>query len=186
MFSDIASLDGSASGECGLLAVSDAEDRPGMSKILRPRLDKCPDLTDIYLQAEARIETRAVSEMRLLSVDTNAAMWNDCFKEHASREDTCILPHFEVHEKKLGLCWQQSLSCTACHYKSRMYKLCSEVNTGSRCQKPCAPNVAIHVGLHDSQTQSCDTFWPQQTRLPQVEVGCKSHPIGLPQFLLSP
>ena len=84
--------------------------------------------------------------MRLLSVDKNAAMWNDCFKEHASREDTCILPHFEVHEKKFGLCWQQSLSCTACHYKSRMYKLYSEVNTGSRGQKPCAPNVAIHVG----------------------------------------
>ena len=75
---------------------------------------------------------------------------NDCFKEHASREDTCILPHFEVHEKKFGLCWQQSLSCTACHYKSRMYKLYSEVNTGSRGQKPCAPNVAIHVGLQDT------------------------------------
>ena len=88
--------------------------------------------------------------MRLLSVDKNAAMWNDCFKEHASREDTCILPLFEVHKKKFGLCWQQSLSCTACHYKSRMYKLYSEVNTGSRGQKPCAPNVAIHVGLQDT------------------------------------
>ena len=56
----------------------------------------------------------------------------------------------EVHKKKFGLCWQQSLSCTACHYKSRMYKLYSEVNTGSRGQKPCAPNVAIHVGLQDT------------------------------------
>ena len=57
-----------------------------------------------------------------------------------------------VHEKKFVLCWQQSLSCTACHYKSRMYKLYSEVNTGSRGQKPCAPNVAIHVGLQDTTT----------------------------------
>ena len=134
----------------GLLAVSDAEGRPGTSKILRPQLDQCPDLTDIYLQADVQTDIHSVSEMRLLSVYKNAAMWNDCFKEHASREDTCIFPHFEVHEKKFGLCWQQSLSCTACHYKSRMYKLYSEVNTGSRGQKPCAPNAAIHVGLQDT------------------------------------
>ena len=134
----------------GLLAVSDAEGRPGTNKILRQQLDQCPDLTNIYLQADVQTDIHAVSEMRLLSVDKNAAMWNDCFKEHASREDTCILPHFEVHENKVGLCWQQSLSCTACHYKSRMHKLYSEVNTCSRGQKPCAPNVAIHVGLQDT------------------------------------
>ena len=50
-------------------------------------------------------------------------MWNDCFEEHNSREDTCILPHFEIHEQKFGLCWHQSLSCATCHY---MY---SEVDT---------------------------------------------------------
>ena len=55
--------------------------------------------------------------------------------------------HIEVHENTFGLCWQQLLSCTACHYKSRMYKLHSEVNTG---QKPSAPNVATHVGLQDT------------------------------------
>ena len=38
----------------GLLAVSDAEGRPGTSKILRPQLDQCPDLTDIYLQADVQ------------------------------------------------------------------------------------------------------------------------------------
>ena len=47
----------------GLLAVSDAEGRPGMSKILRPQLDQCPDLTDIYLQADIQTDTHAVSEM---------------------------------------------------------------------------------------------------------------------------
>ena len=36
----------------GLLAVADTECRPGISKSLRPRLDKCPDLTYISLQAE--------------------------------------------------------------------------------------------------------------------------------------
>ena len=172
----------------GLLAVSDAEGRPGTSKILRPQLDQCPDLTDIYLQADVQTDTHAVSGMRLLSVDKNAAMWNDCFKEHASREDTCILPHFEVHEKKIGLCWQQSLSCTACHYKSRMYKLYSEVNTGSRGQKPCAPNVAIHVGLQDTTMGNTKLrhILPTTNTPPQVEAGCKGHPTGLPQLLLSP
>ena len=33
---------------------------------------------------------------------------------------------------------------------SHKYKLYSEVYTGSRGQKPYAPNVAIHVGLQDS------------------------------------
>ena len=84
----------------GLLAVSDAEGRPGMSKILRPQLDQCPDLTDIYLQAHVHTDTHAVSEMRLLSVNKNASMWNDCFKEHASREDTCILPHTEYDRRR--------------------------------------------------------------------------------------
>ena len=52
---------------------------------------------------------------------------------------------------------------------------------GSPGQKPCAPNKAIDVGL-----RSCDTFWPQQTRLTQVEVVCKTHPTGLSLSLLSP
>ena len=77
-----------------------SESWQGMSNILRPRLNKCPDLTGIYLQAETQTETHAVSEMRLLSVDKNAAMYDDCFKEHASREDTCIFSHFAVPEKK--------------------------------------------------------------------------------------
>ena len=75
---------------------------PGTSKILRPQLDQCPDLTDIYLQADVQTDTHAVSEMRLLNVDKNAAMWNDCFKSMLAERDTCILPHFEVHEKKFG------------------------------------------------------------------------------------
>ena len=71
----------------GLLAVSDAEGRPGTSKILRPQLDQCPDLTDINLQADVQTDTHAVSEMRLLSVDKNAAMWN-----HAFMQKTYVLP----------------------------------------------------------------------------------------------
>ena len=58
----------------------DADDTRGNSKILRPQLDQCPDLTDSYLQAE---DTRRVSEMRLLNLQKNMTMWNECFTEHA-------------------------------------------------------------------------------------------------------
>ena len=71
-----------------LQAVSHAEGRPGLSKILQAQHDICPYLTYIYLQAAAQTETHTVSEMRLLSAKKKAAMWDDCFKEHASRENT--------------------------------------------------------------------------------------------------
>ena len=87
----------------GLLAVSDAEVGQARAKFYRPQLDQCPDLTDIYLQADEQADTHAVSKMRLLSVDKSAAMWNDCFKEHASREDTCIF-HTSKYMRKNLVC----------------------------------------------------------------------------------
>ena len=137
----------------GLLAVSDAEGQPGMSKILRPQLDQCPDLTDIYLQADEQADTHAVSKMRLLSVDKSAAMWNDCFKEHASREDTCILPHFEVHEKKFVL-YSLSLQVTyvqtvfrSTHWQSWSETVCS------KCSHPCR-TTRYNDGKHKVATHS--------------------------------
>ena len=52
---------------------------------------------------QAWIDIEAVSEMHLLSVEKNGAKWNDFVKECASGEDTCILPHLEIHEKKFCL-----------------------------------------------------------------------------------
>ena len=72
----------------GLLTLPDADGVCGNSKILRPRSDKCPDLTDSYLQTE---ETGGVSEMRLLNMQKNVAMWNECFTEHA-KNTTCTSP----------------------------------------------------------------------------------------------
>ena len=46
----------------GLLTVPDADGVCGNSKILRPRSDKCPDLTDSYLQTE---EIHGVSSQQL-------------------------------------------------------------------------------------------------------------------------
>ena len=87
----------------GLLAVSDAEGRPGTSKILRPQLDQCPDLTDIYLQADVQTDTHAVSEMRLLSVEKNAAMWNDCFKSMLA-EKAHVFFHTSKYMRKNLVC----------------------------------------------------------------------------------
>ena len=131
----------------GLLTVPDADGVCGNSKILRPRPDKCPDLTDSYLQTE---ETDGVSEMRLLNMQKNVAMWNECFTEHATNT-TCISPQLEVHnERQVGLCWKMSLHCLHCEYQSGMHKLYTEVDTGSCGQKPATSNVALHVGLQDS------------------------------------
>ena len=111
----------------GLLTVPDADGICGNSKILLPRLDQCPDLADSYLQAE---ETGGVSEMCLLSMQKNVAMWNECFAEHANNK-TCT-SHFEVQDKKqVGLYWKTSLRCIHSEYQSGLYKLYAEVYTGS-------------------------------------------------------
>ena len=54
----------------------------------------------------------------------------------------------------------------------------------SKCSLPCR-TTRYRTRYNDGNT-SCDTFCPQQTHLPQVEAGCKGHPTGLPQLLLSP
>ena len=101
----------------GLVTVSDADGICGNSKILRPRPDQCPDLTDSYLQTE---ETRGVSEMRLLNMQKNMAMWNKCFTKHA-KNTTCTSPQLEVHdERRVGLCWKRPLHFLHCEYQSGM------------------------------------------------------------------
>ena len=87
----------------GLLAVSDTEGRPGTSKILRPQLDQCPDLTDIYLQADVQADTHAISEMRLLSVDKNAAMWMIALKSMLA-ERTHVFFHTSKYMRKNLVC----------------------------------------------------------------------------------
>ena len=131
----------------GLLTVPDAAGICGTGKILRPQPSQCPDLTDSYLQTE---EIDGVSEIRLLNMQKNVAMWNECFTEHA-KNTTCTSPQLEVHnERQVGLCWKMSLHCLHCEYQSGMYKLYTEVDIGSCDQKPATSNVALHVGLQDS------------------------------------
>lgn len=99
----------------GLLTVPDADGVCGNAKILRPRPDRCLDLTDSYLQAD---KNHKDSEMRLLNVMKTADMWNYCYAEHA--KTTCTSARFEVHEERqIGLCWKQSFRFTHCDYHSQ-------------------------------------------------------------------
>ena len=133
----------------GLLTVPDSEGRPGSTKILRPRRDRCRDLTDKYLETD-RHDAPACAEMRLLNVEKNAMMWNDCIQLHAEQSNGCT-PRFSIaNERKIGLAWQQSLHCVNCQFKSGMYKLYDEVPTGGRGQKLATTNVALQIGLQDS------------------------------------
>lgn len=62
-------------------------------------------------------------------------LWNDCINERASQENRGILPHLEIREKDVSVCG---------------LLLQVKVHMGSPGQKPCATNVANHVGLQYS------------------------------------
>ena len=91
--------------------------------------------------------------MRLLNMQNNVTMWNECFTEHA-KSTTCAYAQLEVHnERQVCLCWKMSLHFLHCEYQSGMHTLYNEVDTGSCGKKKTATsNVAIHVGLQDSTT----------------------------------
>ena len=168
----------------GLLTVPDADGISGHSKILRPQPGQCPDLTDSYLQTE---ETDGVSEMRLLNMQKNVAMRNECFTEHA-KNTTCTSPQLEVHdERQIGLCWKMSLHRLQCEYQSGMYKLYTEVDTGSCDQTPATSNVALHVGLQDSTigTMKMRHIMAATNTPPplQADVDCREMQTGLPLSL---
>ena len=120
--------------------------------------------------------------MRLLNMQKNVAMWNKCFTEHA-KNTTCTSPQLEVHdERQIGLCWKMSLHCLHCEYQSGMYKLYTEVDTGSCGQKPATSNVALHVGLQDSTigiTKMRHILAATNTPL-QADVDCREMQTGLP------
>ena len=50
-------------------------------------------------------------------------------------------------ERKVGLCWQEAITCSHCDYFSRRDKLYEEVDSGRRGRKPADLNRAIQVGL---------------------------------------
>ena len=132
----------------GGLVIPDAEDRPGPSKILRPRgQDMVPDLSTEYTGST---DGNISDEMRLVCNSKSADMWNTAFKEHTSRAG-CDFPHFTVDKEiKKGLGWKQSLRCVNCAYTSPVFKLYTEVQNPGPGAKRAACNVGLQVGLQDS------------------------------------
>ena len=96
-------------------------------------------------------------EMRLIKNGTNAHRWNNSFSEHMAKAE-CETPKLAVHtEMKKGLGWKQSLRCVNCSYKSRLYKLYSEVSNAVPGAKRASCNVGLQVCLHDTPHPICNT-----------------------------
>lgn len=86
---------------------------------------------------------------RLVQVKANEDMWNEVFKQHCDLHPHCSgeLRWDANSERQQGLCWVEHARCTECKYKSKPYKLFSEVNTNRPGQKAAAPNVGIHAAM---------------------------------------
>ena len=50
-------------------------------------------------------------------------------------------------ERKVGLCWQEAITCSHCEYFSGRDKLYEEVDSRRRGRKPADLNRAIQIGL---------------------------------------
>jgi len=105
--------------------------------LLRPKYVSRTAKCDKYLkldEADTATSSDHHDEMRLLSPNKVTAMWNKCIKEHeneksVSCKDIALFVHKEI---KKGLCWEQSLACKNCSYKSKTYKLYAEVKSRTR------------------------------------------------------
>ena len=80
-------------------------------------IDQCPDLEDSYLQAE---ETGGVSEMRLVSMQKNVAMWDEHFTEHAKTR------HAHLHTFKY-------MTKNKSVYAGKFHYIVSTVNISQAC-----------------------------------------------------
>lgn len=76
-------------------------------------------------------------------------MWNNVFKEHCDVNPHCSgqLKWDAGSERQRGLCWIEQATCTACSYRSKPYKLYSEINTNKPGMKAASPNVGIHAAM---------------------------------------
>ena len=97
-----------------------------------------------------------------------------------SREDSCILPHFEVFATVIVL-YSLSLQVTyvqavfrSTHGQSWSETMCS------KCSHPCRTTI-FNYRKHKVATHT-----GHNKHAFQVEVGCKRHPTGLPQLSINP
>ena len=94
-----------------------------------------------------------IDTYRLMHLRTTAIMWNDAFAEHSRYSpncSSCFLNWDIDREVKFGLCWRESLSCSKCQYKSKIYKLYEELPCTTRGRRPARLNRGLHIGLSQS------------------------------------
>ena len=76
-------------------------------------------------------------------------MWNTVFEEHRVQQPLCTgkLLWDVDSERQQGLCWIENAKCTKCNYKSKPFKLFSQVETDRPGQKAAAPNIGVHAAM---------------------------------------
>ena len=128
------------------LSMPNAENRPGIAKLLRPSKTRESDLSSEYMHQRDESD----GEMRLINNTRSAEMWNSAYKGHTERGE-CEAPNFSIHKEiKKGLGWKQSLKCNNCSYMTGFFKLYNEVQHKGPGAKRAACNVGLQVGLQDS------------------------------------
>ena len=87
---------------------------------------------------------------RIVSIKKNEEMWNQCFKEHMQQNNTCkgqLKWHLPSEERR-GMSCRQTMVCTSCNYKSKLFNLYHEVTSQGRGRKAADINLGLQVGLH--------------------------------------
>lgn len=130
--------------------------------LLRPRRSQQSELEEPSVTNDTRYIAKSLcffilfffrseaKTYRLVQIKANEDMWNAIFKEHCDQHPHCSggKLQWDINsERQKGLCWVEQATCTKCNYKSKPYKLFSEVNTNRRGPKAAAPNVGIHAAM---------------------------------------
>lgn len=84
-----------------------------------------------------------------MQVKKTAEMFNFIIKEHLSLHPKChgLVEWDMTAEEKRGLGWRERGICHNCDYKSKMFNLYNEVDTGKRGRKAADINQGLSVGM---------------------------------------
>jgi hypothetical protein len=76
-------------------------------------------------------------------------MVNEVTREHVNRNPTCKGNLSFDFEKELqwGFCWKESVICDKCQYKSKLYNLYQEVETGRPVREAATANLGLNIAM---------------------------------------
>jgi hypothetical protein len=138
----------SADGE--VFTAPDCEGTTGDIRLLRPR----PAET---ISHQTRTETRQKSTFtthhgtRMVDNDQMLRMFNESSELHSKHNPDCRVPKFAIQdEKKWGLGWKCTLTCTLCEFVAPEFKLFKELQSARPGPNPAAINLMFQSGLQDT------------------------------------